>query len=125
MTVRILGVDPGLRTTGYGVIDVTAGRPHLVEAGLVCPNAKDSLERRLNDLHEGMTAVVIATRPSAMVIEELYTTYRNPSTAIMMGHARGVLCLTGAQHGVPVHTLAHSMVSPGSGVDRLERAVRI
>lgn len=124
MSARILGIDPGLRITGYGVIDVEKGRTRLVEAGVVTPKTNDSLERRLQDLHDGMTAVVLATRPSAIVIEELYTTYRNPLTAIMMGHARGVLCLTGAQHGVPVHALAHSLVKRsliGSGAARKEQ----
>lgn len=124
MNARILGIDPGLRTTGYGVIDVERGRARLVEAGVVMPNTKHSLEDRLRDLHDGMTAVVIATRPSAIVIEELYTSYKNPLTAIMMGHARGVLCLTGSQHGVPVHTLAHSLVKrslTGSGAARKEQ----
>lgn len=128
MNARILGIDPGLRTTGYGVIEVNGSRPRLVEAGVVTPNTKDSLERRLQDLHDGMSAVVIATRPSAIVIEELYTTYKNPLTAIMMGHARGVLCLTGAQHGVEVHTLAHSLVKrvlTGSGGARKEQVNRM
>jgi crossover junction endodeoxyribonuclease RuvC len=59
-----------------------------------------------------------------MVVEDLYTTYKNPRTAIMMGHARGVLCLTGAQNGVPVHTLAHSLVKRaliGSGAARKDQ----
>ena len=128
MTTRILGIDPGLRTTGYGVIDVGAGRAALVEAGVVTPNVKEPLETRLRELHDGMSAVVIAMRPSAIVIEELYTSYKNPLTAIMMGHARGVLCLAGAQHGVPVHTLAHSMVKRsliGSGAARKEQVNRM
>lgn len=124
MTDRILGIDPGLRTTGYGVIDVSAGRARLVEAGIVKPRTAAALEQRLRELHEGISAVVAATRPQAIVIEELYTTYKNPNTAIMMGHARGVLCLAGAQHGVPVHTLAHSLVKRalvGSGAARKEQ----
>ena len=128
MTARILGIDPGLRISGYGVIDVESGRTRLVEAGVVTPKTTHSLEQRLQELHDGMTAVVIATRPSAIVIEELYTTYRNPSTAIMMGHARGVLCLTGAQHGVPVHTLAHSLVKralTGNGAARKDQVNRM
>jgi crossover junction endodeoxyribonuclease RuvC len=124
VTDRILGIDPGLRTTGYGVIDVNSGRARLVEAGIVKPHTAQSLEQRLRELHEGISAVVAATRPHAIVIEELYTTYKNPMTAIMMGHARGVLCLAGAQHGVPVHTLAHSLVKRalvGSGAARKEQ----
>ncbi len=124
MTQRILGVDPGLRTTGYGVIEFASGRSRLLEAGVVSPKASGSLERRLHELHEGISAVVSSTRPTAMVIEELYTTYKNPLTAIMMGHARGVLCLAGAQYGVPVHTLAHSLVKRaliGSGAAKKEQ----
>ena len=124
MTQRILGVDPGLRVTGYGVIDVTAGRARLIEAGIVAPNVRGTLEQRLRELHEGISAVVQTTQPHAMVIEELYTTYKNPLTAIMMGHARGVLCLAGAQHSVPVHKLAHSLVKRaliGSGAARKDQ----
>lgn len=124
MSARILGVDPGLRTTGYGVIDVSSGRARLIEAGVVRPRITGTLEQRLRELHEGISAVVSSTCPEAMVIEELYTTYKNPGTAIMMGHARGVLCLAGAQHGVPVHTLAHSLVKRalvGSGAAKKDQ----
>ncbi|HKU68005.1 MAG TPA: crossover junction endodeoxyribonuclease RuvC [Candidatus Baltobacteraceae bacterium] len=124
MTQRILGVDPGLRTTGYGVIEFAGGRSRLVEAGVVAPKVKGSLEQRLRELHEGISSVVASTQPSVMVIEELYTTYKNPLTAIMMGHARGVLCLAGAQYNVPVHTLAHSLVKRaliGSGAARKDQ----
>lgn len=124
MTHRVLGVDPGLRTTGYGVIEFTSGHSRLVEAGVVTPKTSLSLEQRLRELHDGISAVVASTRPSVMVIEELYTTYKNPLTAIMMGHARGVLCLAGAQHQVPVHTLAHSLVKRaliGSGAARKDQ----
>ncbi len=124
MSKRILGIDPGLRTTGYGVIEFAGGRVRLVEAGVVSPKPSGTLEQRLHELHDGMCAVVLSTCPTVMVIEELYTTYKNPLTAIMMGHARGVLCLAGAEHGVPVHTLAHSLVKRaliGSGAARKDQ----
>lgn len=124
MTQRILGIDPGLRTTGYGVVEFLGGRSRLIEAGVVSPKFSGTLEQRLHELHEGITAVVASTNPTVMVIEELYTTYKNPLTAIMMGHARGVLCLAGAQHNVPVHTLAHSLVKralTGSGAARKDQ----
>lgn len=124
MTQRILGIDPGLRTTGYGVVEFLSGRSRLIEAGVVSPKISGTLEQRLHELHEGISAVVASTNPTVMVIEELYTTYKNPMTAIMMGHARGVLCLAGAQHNVPVHTLAHSLVKRaliGSGAARKDQ----
>ena len=84
--MRILGIDPALRVTGYGVIERRGQSVALIEAGVVCP------------------------APDVVVIEELYTTYKNPMTAILMGHARGVMCLASAQAGVPVQTLGHAHV---------------
>lgn len=128
MNARILGVDPGLRITGYGAIDCSGSRVRLIEAGILTPLARASLETRLHELHDGIAAVVAATRPACIVIEELYSTYKNPLTAIMMGHARGVLCLAAAQAGVPVRTLGHSLVKRalvGSGTARKEQVGRM
>jgi crossover junction endodeoxyribonuclease RuvC len=75
-------------------------------------------------LHVATCEVIAATRPDAIVIEELYTTYKNPVTAILMGHARGVLCLAGAQAGLPVYTLGHAHVKralTGSGGARKDQ----
>ncbi|HEY8296581.1 MAG TPA: crossover junction endodeoxyribonuclease RuvC [Candidatus Baltobacteraceae bacterium] len=124
MSLRILGIDPGLRVTGYGVIEQSGNRARLIEGGVIAPKTSGTLEMRLRDLHAGISDVVAATRPQWIVIEELYSTYKNPLTAIMMGHARGVLCLAGAQHDVPVRTLGHSLVKRslvGSGAARKEQ----
>jgi crossover junction endodeoxyribonuclease RuvC len=115
---RILGVDPGLRTTGYGVIEVRDGAPHLIEGGVLQPNPKHALEQRLVQLHDAMVEVVRATRPDCMVLEELWTAYEHPQTAVLMGHARGVLALAAGANGVPVQHIAHSAVKralAGSG----------
>ena len=115
---RILGVDPGLRTTGYGVVEVRDGALRLVEGGVLQPNPKETLERRLLQLHDGMTEVVRATRPDCMVVEELWTAYEHPQTAVLMGHARGVIALVAGTHGVALHDLAHASVKralTGSG----------
>jgi crossover junction endodeoxyribonuclease RuvC len=93
----------------------------LIEAGVVAPNARATLEERLRELHDGISEVIAQTEPGSIVIEELYTSYKNPKTALLMCHARGVLCLAGAQARVPVHTLAHSRVKRalvGSGSAR-------
>ena len=128
MSERILGIDPGLRVTGYGVIEYASGRTRMIEAGVVAPAVSQPLESRLRDLHAGIAKVVSSTQPDVIVIEELYSTYRNPLTALMMGHARGVLCLAGAQAGIPVATLAHSRVKRalvGSGAGRKEQVNRM
>ena len=124
MSVRVLGIDPGLRVTGYGAIEFSGGRARLLEAGIVAPQVSDTLEQRLLALHRGMSDVVAATKPEMVVIEELFSAYKNPLTAVLMGHARGVLCLAAAQHGVSVETLGHSLVKralTGSGAAKKEQ----
>ncbi len=119
--MRILGIDPALRTTGYGVIESTRSRVRLIEAGIVAPRKEGTLEQRLRELHAGITDVIVQTEPQSIVIEELYTSYRNPGTALLMAHARGVLCLAAAQAGIAVHTLGHARVKRalvGSGSAR-------
>lgn len=108
--MRILGIDPALRVTGYGVIECNGARLRLIEAGIVTPAPRAALESRLRELHSAMAEILSQTRPDAVVIEELYTKYEQPKTAILMGHARGVLALASAQAGVPVHTLGHAHV---------------
>jgi crossover junction endodeoxyribonuclease RuvC len=119
--VRILGIDPALRITGYGVIESLRARVRLIEAGVVTPRNGAPLEQRLRQLHAGIAKVIEQTRPERIVIEELYISYRNPATAVLMAHARGVLCLAAAQADVPVHALAHARVKRalvGSGSAR-------
>lgn len=96
----------------------------LIEAGVVAPRSSATLEERLRELHAGICEVIAQTMPSFVVIEELYTTYKNPRAALLMGHARGVLCLASAQAGVAVHTLGHARVKRallGSGSARKEQ----
>jgi crossover junction endodeoxyribonuclease RuvC len=122
--LRILGIDPALRTTGYGAIERRNGRVALIEAGIVVPRAGGTLEERLRELHAGICDVIAQTNPALVVIEELYTTYKNPRSALLMGHARGVLCLASAQAGVAVYTLGHARVKRalvGSGAARKEQ----
>ncbi len=104
---RILGIDPGINTTGYGVIDSCTDdrntmHPQLIEAGVVRSTAKRSLTYRIREIHEGICEVITQLRPGALAIEELYSHYERPRTAILMGHARGVICLAAALHDVSV-----------------------
>ena len=96
----------------------------LIEAGIVAPSTRGALEERLRELHAGICEVLVQTQPSLVVIEELYSTYKNPRTALLMGHARGVLCLASAQSGIAVHTLGHARVKRalvGSGSARKQQ----
>lgn len=101
---RILGVDPGLNVTGYAVIEAAPGGGlRLCEAGVVRGTSRGSLARRLVEIYDGLCEVLAAHRPGEMALEQLYSHYQRPRTAILMGHARGVLCLAAAAREVAVH----------------------
>lgn len=106
----ILGIDPGLNITGYGVLDVGHDRPQVVEAGVIRSSRSDNLPARLKSLHEGLVDVLKAFPLDAIALEDLYSHYERPTTAIMMGHARGVLCLAVAQFSLPIHSYAATQV---------------
>lgn len=99
---RILGIDPGLNITGYGVLEIAGGRVKLCEAGVVRGTTKGSISSRLEEIHAGVVDVIAALNPTAMAVEQLYSHYKHPRTAILMGHARGVICLAAAQAGIGV-----------------------
>jgi crossover junction endodeoxyribonuclease RuvC len=116
--MRILGIDPGLNITGYGVLDCAGGRPRLCEAGIVRGRSRGSITARVEEIHRGVADVIESLRPSSMAVEELYSHYARPKTAILMGHARGVICLAAAQAGIPVvHYSATQVkkITTGSG----------
>lgn len=98
----ILGIDPGLNTTGYGVISCSGGSMRLMEAGVVRTRAKGTIESRLAELHAGVSEVIEAHHPDRMAIEQLFSHYERVRTAILMGHARGVICLAAGQAGMSV-----------------------
>lgn len=109
-SVRILGVDPGLIITGYGLIDCHHGEPSLVEAGVIRVPTKLPLEDRLNTIFSGLQEVVKEFEPGALALEEVYTHYERPRVAVMMGHARGVICLVGSVNHIPVYSYASTHI---------------
>ena len=116
--IRVLGVDPGLNITGYGVVDVGADGAQLCEAGVIRGRSRRSLVDRVYEIHEGLIEVIQQMHPSVLALEELYSHYQRPRTAILMGHARGVICLAAAQNKIPVESYAATQVKriiTGSG----------
>ncbi len=105
---RVLGIDPGLRLTGYGVVDLTAGaiEPTLVEGGIFRLDAKQPMEARLVQLRNDLTELIANVKPDRMAVEQLYAHYAHPRTAILMGHARGVILMCGAAAKLPIEHLA-------------------
>lgn len=98
--MRILGIDPGLITTGYGVVEVTSGGVKILEAGTIEPDTKDFFEQRLLKIHQHITAILKAHHPDVAVLEKLYAHHKHPATASVLGHARGVICLCIAQQKI-------------------------
>jgi crossover junction endodeoxyribonuclease RuvC len=110
---RILGVDPGLRVTGYAVLDARPRTPHVCEAGIVRTTdgkATADVAVRIRCLYDGIVEVLDQFHPDVMVVEQLFAHYEHPRTAILMGHARGVILLAAAQRDVPVVNYAASRV---------------
>lgn len=99
----VLGVDPGLHRTGWGVIGIEAVPRHLA-SGTLNPRAGDTLEARLEVLHRGLSEVIAQHHPDVVVIEELFSVYAHPRSALLMAHARGVLLLAARLAGVAVHS---------------------
>lgn len=101
---RVIGIDPGLRISGYGIVDLSDGQlePTLVEGGIIRIAADAPMEQRLGQLHEELSAIVENFKPDCFAVEKLYAHYNHPRTAILMGHARGVILLCAQQHNLPV-----------------------
>ncbi len=105
--MRIVGIDPGLQLTGYGCVEVAGpGEPALVEAGVIRLKSTTPVEERLVELHRDIAAVFERLRPDRAVVEKLYAHYKHPTTAIVMGHARGVILLAATQAGLDITELA-------------------
>jgi len=107
--VRVLGIDPGLSATGYGMLVVNGKRERVAEAGVIRP-AGSSLEARLCEIHEAVSEVLAEWQPEVLVIEEVYSKYRHPRTAILMAHARGVICMAAGNRSMLVVDYAASEV---------------
>lgn len=142
----IIGIDPGLNVTGYAVLALhsddavperaensratptsrqsPADGPHaragpwMIEAGIIRSQREAELPERLAHLHQGLAELLNDFHPLALALEQLYSHYQRPRTAILMGHARGVLCLAAAQAQVPVQHYSATQVKKiltGSG----------
>lgn len=99
----VLGVDPGLRMTGYGVIEISGGPGgcfNLLEAGTVSPNPRDLLENRIQKVYHHLSDIIAQFAPRVLVLEKLYAHYKHPVTACLLGHVRGAICLVCADHGL-------------------------
>lgn len=130
--MRVLGIDPGLRLTGYGLVEVRPGaiEPLLIEAGVIKLDAKTSVAERLVQLAEDLGGLLEGLSPTCVAVEKLFAHYAHPRTAIVMGHARGVILLSAAQRGIALEELGATEVKKsltGNGhasKEQMQRAVQ-
>ncbi|MFI4862064.1 MAG: crossover junction endodeoxyribonuclease RuvC [Phycisphaerales bacterium JB063] len=130
--MRVLGIDPGLRLTGYGLVETRPGaiEPALVEAGVIKLDAKTPVAARLAQLAEDLNGLLGSLAPTRIAVEKLFAHYAHPRTAIVMGHARGVILLCAQQHGLGIEELGATEVKKsltGNGhasKEQMQRAVQ-
>lgn len=108
--MRILGIDPALSITGYGVIDFNRTKLVLVEAGIITTSSKTVLPKRLEKIYSAVRRLIFETKPEVMVLEKIYSHYRHPATSYLLGHARGVICLACAKENIPLFEYAATRV---------------
>ena len=106
---RVIGIDPGLRRTGWGVIETVGNRLRHVGHGVVDTDAKASVPERLRTLHEGLSQIVARYAPNEAAVEETFVN-RNPDSTLKLGLARGVALLVPALAGLPVHEYAANRI---------------
>lgn len=108
--MRILGIDPGLNTTGYGIVEASERSLTVLEAGIIRGGSESELAPRLKRLYDGLLDLIRALQPDVAAFEELYSHYDRPTTAILMGHARGVLCLAVGQAEIPMASYSATQI---------------
>ena len=120
---RIIGVDPGLNNTGFGILDYKGSKIKVVAYGLVSPPAKESIPNRLEYLNSHMNDLIDKFNPMSMAIEDSFYS-QNVKSAILLGQARGVLLLSAASKGIPSMVYAPRKVKQsvtGSGSSSKEQ----
>ena len=108
MIKRILGIDPGSRLTGFGIIDVHQKKSVYVTSGCIRMQAK-LMPLRLHEIYTGINQIIEQYQPTISAIEQIFM-YRNAATALKLGQARGVAMVACVQHGLPVHEYAPTQI---------------
>ena len=100
--MRILGIDPGSRVTGYGLVDSQGNRLRHIDNGIIATNPSAPLADRLKVIYDGITRVIGEFAPEAVAIEQVFLA-KNPQAALVLGHARGTAMVAAVNAGLPVH----------------------
>ena len=106
---RLIGLDPGLRNTGWGIVDAEGNRLIWVADGAVVSDPKATLAERLVQLHDGLQQVIADWQPQVAAIEETFVN-KNPTSTLKLGQARGVSLLVASLNGLPVTEYAPNAI---------------
>jgi crossover junction endodeoxyribonuclease RuvC len=108
--MRILGIDPGLQVCGYACLEMDADKEKLIEAGVIRIDTRQAIEIKLNKIAEDTQSLLENFKPDTVAVEELYSHYAHPKTAILMGHARGVILQRCAQAAIEVRSFSATRI---------------
>ena len=108
--MRVLGIDPGLHVCGYACLDFEGGTEKIVEAGIVRTQRDLPIERRLHQIAVDIETLLERFKPNVVAVEALYSHYAHPRTAILMGHARGVILQKSAAAGIEVKSYSATRI---------------
>jgi len=128
--LRVLGIDPGLNCTGYGIIEQHPRGPILREGGVIRSTADLPLSERVHEIATGLRDVISELRPAVVAIEQIFSHTRNPKTAILMAHARGVILLCASERKLPVIHYSATQIKKlltgngRAGKEQIQHAVR-
>ena len=110
MEMRILGIDPGLQVCGYACIEAAGSEEKLIEAGVLRTSGELPVEQRLNQIASDMEMLLQRFAPEIVAVEQLYSHYTHPRTAILMGHARGVILQKCAEANIAVRSFSATRI---------------
>ena len=108
--MKILGIDPGLQICGYAVIEADRNQTKLLEAGVCRTDPKKPIEKRLVQIAQDINLLLEKFKPACVAVEDLYSHYSHPKTAILMGHARGVILAQACKDGTDVKSFAATRI---------------
>jgi crossover junction endodeoxyribonuclease RuvC len=126
---RILGIDPGSRVTGYGLIECQGNRLRHIDNGAVTTNALQPLALRLQAIYAGLTRIIAEFQPAVVAIEQVFLA-KNPQAALVLGHARGAALLAAVNAGLTVHEYTALQVKSAvvgygrAGKDQVQQMVK-
>jgi len=104
--MKVLGIDPALQVTGYGIVDNSTGQPTYIASGVIITKSKMPLDKRLDAIYEGISSVILKYRPQVAVLEKVFVHHGHLTTAFLLGQVRGTVALACSRNGLVIEEYA-------------------